>query len=634
MLVKCPNCEEYLDFSGCALGKKTCPFCGCSVYAVEHNYNSSSHLQFSSVDTTPRFFLVNTISEMIESINFLSTSSFLSIDVETSGLDPYTAEILLLQIATEHDIYIFSKGVLAHASYLKDILENKSTRKILHNAKFDYKFIYLKLGICLSNIYDTMLSEAVLTAGKKQSLSLNSLTEKYLGKTLNKSIRESFIGRDSAVTQAQFVYAAEDVAVLYPIYIKQLHALQREGTLHIAELENQAVIPIAHMELNGVLIDTAAWNLIIQKLEDHLHYLTEELQSQLCNYEDQQTIDPSLNGFNYNSSSNIINLLSTLGFTVDDATEQTLRQINHPIVSLILEIRKYNKLTSTFGTGFLAHINPITGRIHASFMQCGTDTGRLSCNNPNLQQIPASSEFRSCFIAGSNKKIITCDYSQAELRILAQLSGDENLIDAFCSGQDLHKLTASRMFGIPLDSVTKELRGKAKAINFGLAYGMGPVALSEQLNVSREDAENLITKYFEAYPGISRWLDCAGKEAVKYGFSKTPLGRKRYFYSGHMHYDLNRSYFSSIERKGKNTPIQGTNADITKMALIAIHNNITKYNAKIINTVHDEIVVESPDVYAKTVESIMLEQMIISAKRVITVVPVLVDSKISDHWEK
>jgi DNA polymerase-1 len=279
-------------------------------------------------------------------------------------------------------------------------------------------------------------------------------------------------------------------------------------------------------------------------------------------------------------------------------------------------------------------VHPRTGRIHPDFNQIGADTGRFSCTNPNIQQIPATSDFRQCFIPAPGYKLVTCDYSQAELRILAQLSQDPAFVEAFQSGGDLHRLTASQMFQVPPDLVDKKQRSAAKVINFGLAYGRGPAALGVQLGVSTEEAKSLIDQYFKAYAGIQRWLDHAGKEAVRKGYSITLLGRKRYYAPLDTHDPDYNKKRASIERQGKNSPIQGANADMTKLALIGLHEALQGYDARVVNTVHDEIVVEAKEDQAEAVCTIVEHEMVKAGQQLLTLVPVVADAKIADFWSK
>lgn len=271
-----------------------------------------------------------------------------------------------------------------------------------------------------------------------------------------------------------------------------------------------------------------------------------------------------------------------------------------------------------------------TGRIHADFNQLRADTGRFSCSNPNLQQIPATAEYRSCFTAEPGNKLVTADYSQVELRILAELSQDFEFIKAFESGEDLHKATASNMFGVTIEEVTKEMRTQAKSINFGLAYGRGASSLAEQIGTSVDKAKELINKYFVVYNGIHSWLENAGKIAVRNGYSRTLSNRiRRYKFDPKI-----RSEVATIDRQGKNSPIQGTSADITKQALVMINKAIKNTPVRLINTVHDEIVLEAPEDLSEWAGKILEEKMIEAARVYLKKVPVVVDVSISDVWMK
>jgi DNA polymerase family A/LAGLIDADG-like domain len=260
---------------------------------------------------------------------------------------------------------------------------------------------------------------------------------------------------------------------------------------------------------------------------------------------------------NLNSAAQVMAEFKKLGIELEGTSEAELNKHNRPEVKKLLEYRSHEKTLGSFGEGLLALINPNTGRIHPDFQQYGADTGRFSCSNPNVQQIPATSDFRSCFIAPPGYKLITSDYSQAELRILAELSGDPAFLGAFESGGDLHKLAASQMFGVKIEDVSKEQRNAAKAINFGLAYGMGPQGLALRIDKTVDEARELIASYFKAFSGVQKWLDKAGRDSVSKGYAPTPLGRKRYFDQPNRDDFDYRRKMSEIERQGKNAPIQG-----------------------------------------------------------------------------
>jgi DNA polymerase-1 len=332
-------------------------------------------------------------------------------------------------------------------------------------------------------------------------------------------------------------------------------------------------------------------------------------------------------------------VFATLGVNLPDTMEATLVKFDHPAVAKLLEYRSHEKTLSAFGENVLGLINPSTGRIHPDFNQYGADTGRFSCTKPNIQQIPATSDFRKCFVAAPGYKLVTSDYSQAELRILAELSGDPAFVDAFRSGQDLHTLTASQMFGVGVDQVQKSQRSAAKAINFGLAYGMGPGGLAPRLGVALDEAKELISRYFKAYPGIQRWLDKAGRDAVRLGYSATPLGRKRYYNLPdeslkRLNEDEWRKQIAAIERQGKNSPIQGCNADMTKLALINLRAALKPWDARTVNTVHDEIVVEVREDQAEEVKHIVEREMVAAGEAILKEVPIVAEAAVADYWSK
>jgi DNA polymerase I len=395
---------------------------------------------------------------------------------------------------------------------------------------------------------------------------------------------------------------------------------------------------VGDMELAGVQIDEARWRKIIEDVTVQRDKAADEL----CEILQPATMQTTMFGvpsINLNSNIQLIETFAKLGVDLPDTMEATLVRFNHPAVTKLLEYRGLEKTLSAFGESVLSLINPKTKRIHPDFNQYGADTGRFSCTRPNVQQIPATSDFRKCFIAAPGYKLVTCDYSQAELRILAELSGDPAFVDAFKSGADLHTLTASQMFGVPIAQVEKPQRNAAKAINFGLAYGMGPGGLAPRLSVSLDEAKELISRYFKAYPGVQKWLDKAAKDAVRVGYSATSLGRKRFYNLPdeslkRVSEDDYRKQIAAIERQGKNTPIQGSNADMTKLALIYLRDALKGWDARTVNTVHDEIVVEARVDQAEEVKHIVEREMVRAGNAILNNVPIVAEAALADYWSK
>lgn len=684
METKCPSCDEYTDLADVldSFNAPYCQHCGCMLQGFNECYvechkcearflsyysfclgchapveplgnhgaasrqNGNGHKGGQIYASDHHAYVVNKEEDRLEfsyevvtdagrlhaAAAVIASYDLIAVDTETSGLDPFTDQILLLQIATPEKVYIFDCSVV-DVTPLKDVLENPKVVKLLQNAKFDYKFLKQRCGVTLNNIFDTMLAERVLLAGVEHKYSLEAIVKRYFDISLDKTLRLSFTAGVQEFTEEQLRYAARDVVILFPLHEIQAQALEREELRNIAQLEFDAITPIAEMELAGLKIDVEKWKSIIEKHRAQRDQFEKEaLELLQVGQSNNGLFADAVAKFNLNSQKQVIHQFATLGIRIEDTSEATLLLVKHPAAKKLLEYREHDKIIGSFGETFLALIHPVTGRIHPDFQQYGADTGRLSCKNPNVQQIPA--EFRGCFIPDPGYKVITCDYSQAELRILAQLSKDPAFCRAFRSGGDLHSITAGQMFNLPVEEVTKTQRSQAKAINFGLAYGRGPASLAVQIGVSDDEAKALIKQYFKAYKKVAKWLEQAATDAVTVGYSKTPSGRKR-FYKVPDEFDPEyRQKIGSIQRQGKNTPIQGANADMTKYALVFIHEQLREYDAKLVNTVHDEIVVEARADQAEKVLKIVEAQMVRAAQLVVTAVPIVVDAILADSWSK
>jgi DNA polymerase-1 len=302
----------------------------------------------------------------------------------------------------------------------------------------------------------------------------------------------------------------------------------------------------------------------------------------------------------------------------------------HPDIPKNLEYRGIQKAISSYGEGLLSHVHPATGRIHANFQQLVTTTGRFSCSSPNLQNIPTTPEYRACFVPPPGHKLVVADYSQIELRILAELTGDVAFRRAFEEGLDLHRMTASEMFWVPYDEVTKTQRNQSKGINFGLVYGRGAPSLADQLGVSVDRAKELIQRYFQTYKGVATWLERTGRTAVRERELRSLAGRRgRFRFDEH-----DRGQVAAVERQGKNFPIQATNSDILKQAMILLPGAIAPHGARLINCVHDELVVEAPAAQAEAAAEAVREAMKAAAGMFLHEVPVEVEVAVEDAWLK
>lgn len=940
--------------------------------------------------------LINDPSRLAAVAEMLARETVVGIDTETTGLDPHTSELLLLQISTADKVYIVDCKRLVPLA-LKPLLENSHVLKIAQNAKFEYEMLRQQAGITLSGLFDTMLAERLVMAGIGREISLKAIAQKYIGAVLDKSVRESFyktaaIG-DAYLAPEQLHYAARDAFIMMPIWRDQVRELKKHGLEQVADLEFRCIAAVGDMELAGVKIDETRWRKIIEDVAVQRDRSASELADMLQSASMQATMF-GVSAINLNSNTQLLDVFGKLGVDLPDTMEATLVKYDHPAIKKLLEYRGFEKTLSAFGENVLSLINPKTGRIHPDFNQYGADTGRFSCTKPNVQQIPATSDFRKCFVAAPGYKLVTCDYSQClgkdswvstesgwvriqdhpdavckgiaetvilttqrkyqlectpdhrvftargwveasalregdwialsgdagwqpetldehvwlegfwvgdggynkadtiayfsqgggssreelrrhivatlgvapkefgdsfgvkgqrefvtrtrifnkkdlrlpldkithlpsflsglfdadgtvdrngvsfstrfiglardvqmallrfgvmstivssiagrnfipegriqyqirisdmvslrnfakhigfrltekaarlrqtlqtkstrdqgnylpvsaqvvrtvglpykkyvfnhihgrpytrvklldvssveiddfkryhwdrvesvspsghqvevfdlmdqpeqrfeasgfvvhncELRVLAELSGDEGFVGAFISGQDLHTLTASQMFGVPLEEVQKPQRSAAKAINFGLAYGMGPGGLAPRLGVTLDEAKDLISKYFKAYPGVQKWLDKAAKDSVRLGYSSTTIGRKRFYNIPdeslkRFSEDDWRKQIAAIERQGKNSPIQGANADMTKLALIYLRSALKDWDARTVNTVHDEIVVEVREDQAEEVKHIVEREMVRAGQAILKVVPIVAEASLADYWSK
>lgn len=599
----------------------------------------------------PIYVHVTTENQFNEALEDLEKQKVVGVDIEGTSLDPYSSILLTVQIGTSEKSYIFDARALklAEMPRFKEFLEDQKIIKILHNGKFDYKHIKQNLKISMCNLFDTMLTESILNAGTSSSYhSLKDLASKYTGVTLQKSVRESFeyMTASTKLNESQLKYGAVDTLILFPIFEEQIKKLKKEQLIDIAKLEYATTRVVGDMELKGIHIDVKRWRGLINDISIKRDELAKKFQQEIRPLFKSNTIDLFGNigdSININSQVQLMDLFNNkMHLNLPSTGDGILELCDNPIVKILREYRGYEKLVSAFGENLLSKINPVTKRIHPDFNQLGAATGRFSCNNPNFQQIPRQSEnapFRSCFNPESGYKLVTTDYSTFEMRIMAELSGDSNLVDAFNKGVDVHSHTAALMFGLEMtDDFAKKYpdeRFAAKSINFGLMYGRGPTSLAKQLGISPERGREYLDKYFKSYPGVQKYLERVSKEAVKKGWSTTPAGRKRWYIQPDPTDPEYTRKISHIQRQAKNHPIQGTNADAIKYALVFLTEKIKEKNfdASIVLTVHDEVVCEVREDQAEEWAIIQSNEMIRAGQLFIKKVPVESKPFVSDVWE-
>ena len=579
------------------------------------------------------FTVITDQTALKQAVGAISSHSIIGVDTETTGLDPFRTQVRLLQIATPEQSYVFDLFQVRafDDTALRNIFSAAQPIKVFHNAKFDAKMLLHHFNLEVRGIFDTLLASQLISAGRSEGgHGLAAVSERYLGEVVDKSMQVS--DWSGTLSNIQYEYAAKDAALMLPLRERLAEKLAELNLEEAARLEFECVLPITAMELAGMAIDQECWRKLVAGVERAHEALSVELKRELAGGIPQLSLFDEPPNINLDSPTQIIETLGRMGIKVEGTRSWQLQPLAkaHPAIAKLLEYRSVQKSLSSYGLSLLGHIHPVTGRIHPDFRQIGATGGRMSCSDPNLQQVPHTSEYRSCFRAPAGRKLIIADYSQIELRILADWSQDTALVKALLSGEDLHCVTASQMFGISLDKVSKHQRAAAKQLNYGIMYGLGAPGLAARIDCSTEEAESLIRKYFAAYSGVAAFLREAADRAIRARESRTRSGRLIYFT-----FDSNdRSQVAANQRLGKNAPIQGSSADIIKQALALLYDALKPLDAQIVNCVHDEIVVEVAESQAKECATILEHEMVAAAREFIRSVPVTVDTVIGDAWLK
>ncbi len=581
--------------------------------------------------SAPDYLLASTAEEIKHAMTRLAGRPLLALDLETEGLDPHKHRTVLLAVG-DADFQLLVDCRATSLEPLKPLLEG-SVPKVTHNGAFDAAMLRA-LDVKVENLSDTMLIEQVLTNGKREPRrSLSHLSAKYLGQGLDKTQRLNFAGCTGAFTPAQLEYARRDILATYHVLLEQMPVVVENNLETTVRLECRSMPAFADLHYDGIFLDKQAWSVLIDEARAE-----GEKQRDVVDQHLGQVVQTDLFGrvdINYESDSDMRDALSKLlGRPVRELNKQALRRLGHPVGEALVCYREMRKIVSTYGESFLDAVHPKTGRIHADFMQIGAPTGRVACRNPNMQNIPRGSRFRACFRAPERRRMITADYSGCELRILAEASGDPSFVNTFQRGGDLHAIVASEIFGCTVSKdLNAELRDRAKAINFGLAYGMGAGGLAAVTGLSIDASEGLLGRYFAAYPRVRQYLEDSAQQAIKRGWAETLGGRKLWLEIGER---VEGADLAAIVRVAKNMPIQGTNADILKVAMAGIRERLRElsYDAFMVNNVHDEILVEVVDDEAWDVSEMVREEMVRAGERFVSQVPMEVDVSVGEAWQK
>ena len=600
-------------------------------------------MQFRTAQTTPHeYTLVETAAQLREVVAAVGRYPEFCFDTETTGFDIFNDRIVGLSLAVEPFkawyVPFLEKDTPEYAEIVRPLFEDEKIAKIGQNIKLDL-MVLRRLGITIrGRMYDTMILHYLLDPESRHNM--NALAEKYLN---YKPIEiETLIGKGSKQLTMDLVnvervkeYAAEDADVTLQLKQALYPMIEQIGLQHLYfEIEEPMIAVLADIEMAGVRIDSEALAVYAVELNRKLAELEAAIRTEAG--------EPNLN---INSARQLGEVLfgkmriaekpkmtKTKQFCTDEDYLQSFAR-KHRIVDLILEYRGVKKLLSTYVEALPQLVNRSTGRIHTSFNQAVTATGRLSSTNPNLQNIPVRDDMgrriRKAFIPSDDDHLLlSADYSQVELRLMAHLSGDESLIAAFEHGEDIHAATAAKLFNKTLDEVTSEERRRAKTANFGIIYGISAFGLSQRLEIPRKEAKEIIDGYFASYPGVKKYMDNVVEKAKEEGFVSTIFGRRRYLNDIASHNAIARGL---AERNAVNAPIQGSAADIMKIAMINVHRRFAAegIRSRVILQVHDELVVDMLRSEQERVTAIVTECMESAAQ---LKVRLIADAGVGGNW--
>lgn len=641
-----------------------------------------------------RYHIVDSEDTLVSLCKKLSNSPFFVFDVETTSLNPSDAQLVGLSFAVQpgEAYYVPLAGETQPESsrkhnengelfdgtepkggrgqiteneqsdrevgprflqpslvfrHLKPILENPQIKKCGQNVKFDI-LVLGQYGIEVQGVvFDTMVASYILRANGQHNL--DSLAQEYLGYRM--ITYDDLVGTGKERVDIRQVpiekvaeYSAQDADITLRLHNALKEKLRQSGMLKLCEeVEFPLIAVLAEMEQTGVALDVG----FLKEMSKELELLLGNIVLEIYRLAGEK--------FNVNSTQQLSDILfnklklpivrkTKTGYSTDVSVLETLRNA-HPIVERLLEYRQLSKLKSTYVDALPKAINPRTGRVHTSFNQTGTATGRLSSSDPNLQNIPMHTELgreiRKAFVPGfEDGFIMSADYSQIELRVMAHISQDEGLIEAFRNQEDIHASTAAKLFGIKPSEVTPDMRRRAKEVNFGIMYGIGPYGLASRLGISQAEAKDIIQKYFERFPKVNQYIFDTIAQARRDGYVSTLLGRRRYLPDIN---SRNQTVRANAERQAINMPIQGTAADMIKLAMIGIHSEILRlrrkdadrrdsplsFKSRMILQVHDELVFEVAKKELEKMKKMVVEKM----KEALPLhVPIEVDVGVGKNW--
>lgn len=616
--------------------------------------------------------LLSTTQEVSELLPRLMEKPCWGFDTETTGLNPLRSKVLMVQIGTQNEQYVIDTRK-ASIEPIRPFLESEFHKKIVHNAGFDWKMIKVNFNIEMECVRDTFFAEKLLFNGKKFSgFGLPDVLFSYLNVEVSKEVRGVF-GKGMIhgdYTEEMIAYAARDVEYLFPLAWEQARALERDTLQHVWLIECNALPAFCEMELEGQYLDIDGWRQILLENKESARLLEEDMDLLAAPYVGEDLFHKP--DINYQSDKEVLKLLQDMGLRarqqnkgsgrwedvlISSTGAKVLKKIiGSPFVDQLKRLRSLHKRISTYGQTFIDAVDLGTGRIHPRFRQIGTETGRPAAAGKgavNMLNIPRDKRMRNCFRGDSNELVETDDFSGCELRIWAELSQDPKLCEAFRQGVDIHCYVASSVYNVPVTKKNENahLRTPAKAINFGIAYGMGAYTLVEQLNgqgfpMELAEGKKIFKKYNSEFAAGVGYLRAMGALAKRQGWLANLSGRRRYW---RLPDPNNKEQFprgredpiylgivSGIEREGGNYLIQSVNADMTKMAMHGIRKLRKQrgFRTKFMNQVYDEIVTRTHKDDSAEFHPLKQKIMIEAAESLLKSVPMEVDGHVGSCWTK
>ena len=597
------------------------------------------------------YYLIENLEQIDNWITEAEELGEVAVDTETNSLDPHQADLVGVSLSSKIGKACYIP--IGHKSNkciekdlvlkkLKPLLEDPSIKKIGQNIKFDF-IVFFKHGINMTSMEDTMLMSYVLDAGKNRH-NMDTLSEIHLNhKTISfkdlvgtgkKEINFSEVDVEKAKD-----YAAEDADITFRLYKKFQKSLKDEKMINIYEIFEKPLLKIlAFMEIEGVKIDNKFLKSLSTKFEKKIVKIQNEV-FKISKKEFNIASPKQLGEILYNDLK-IADLKKTKkgSFATSASVLEDLAFKGHKFPQLVLDWRQVSKLKNTYSDSLPEHINPNTQRVHTSFLLAATTTGRLASSDPNLQNIPIKSEdgkdIRKAFIAKKDHVLISADYNQIEMRILADLADVKGLKKAFKNNEDIHSLTASQIFNVDIKKVNQDQRRKAKAINFGIIYGISQYGLAKQINVTNHEAEEFLNAYFLKFPEIKIYMDQTIKFCRKSGFVNNIFGRRSHFININ---DKNYNIRNFQERAAINAPIQGSAAEIMRLAMIRLNKKLSdqkNQKTKMLLQIHDELIFETPKEEAKRISKIIIDEMssVVKSEQHSFSIPLTVDLNTGENW--